>query len=467
MSELTLMNWGLWSLTPLVITLVLAFVTRSALVAMLVGCFVGTLMVGAMPGVGLNTLFQESLGNADFIWICQIVVLIGILFECFKQSRVLVALPKKLRSRGASRRRVELTAWGMGFVIVDDYFSPLMTGAVVRPMASQAGVPSEKLAFILDATTASVCILVPFTAWGAYMASLIAAQGVPFVSVEVALSTFISAIPYNFYPIGLLAFALLICAGWLPDFGPMRRAEARVRATGELIRPGANPLNDSEIDWEAPTDDVAIFWELVLPVLVVVGIGAGTLVLQGSVKIVEAFLAGVTVAMVVALVRGKLDGSGEVAKLIYAGAQSVMPALLIVALAYSLNAVAQQLGVGEAIVGLFATELSADWLVPLTFVITAAISFATGTSWGAFAVMMPVALPVALSFSGNDITPLVLQTIAAISGGGIFGDHASPVSDTTVLASLGAGSDHMDHVLTQLPYAVVVAAISVVIYILL
>jgi Na+/H+ antiporter NhaC len=460
-------NWGLWSLTPLLVTLVLAFVTRSALIAMLVGCFIGTLMVGAMPGSGLNALFQDSLGNADFIWICQIVVLIGVLFECFKHSGVLVALPQKLRGDGAGRRRVELTAWGMGFLIVDDYFSPLMTGAVVRPMASQARIPSEKLAFILDATTASVCILVPFTAWGAYMASLIAAQGDAFGSVEAALGTFIAAIPYNFYPMGLLIFALLICAGWLPDFGPMRRAEERVRVTGELIRSGANPLVDTEIDWDRPTDDVSIFQELVLPTLIIIGIGAGSLVMSGSVKIVEAFLAGVTVAMLVLLLRRKLTRSGEAAKLIFAGAQSVMPALLIVALAYSLNGVAQQLGVGGAIVGLFSAQLSADWLVALTFIITAAISFATGTSWGAFALMMPVALPVAMSYSGNEITPLVLQTIAAISGGGIFGDHASPVSDTTVLASLGAGSDHMDHVLTQLPYAVVVASLCVVAYVLL
>ena len=115
-------GWGLWSLTPLIVTLILAFITRSALVAMLVGVFVGTLMVGAAPGSGLDQLFQSALGNADFIWIVEIVILIGVLFQCFKQSGVLVALPKKLHTGKASRRRVELTAWGMGFLIVDDYF---------------------------------------------------------------------------------------------------------------------------------------------------------------------------------------------------------------------------------------------------------------------------------------------------------------------------------------------------------
>jgi Na+/H+ antiporter NhaC len=460
-------DWGLWSLTPLVITLVLAFVTRSALIAMLVGIFVGTLMLGSAPGSGMNQLFQSALGNEDFIWIVEIVILIGVLFQAFKFSGVLVALPERLRHRGDSRRRVELTAWGMGFLIVDDYFSPLMTGAVVRPMADRAHIPREKLAFILDATTASVCILVPFTAWGAYMASLIAAQGGPILSIEMGLETFIQAIPYNFYPMGILAFTLLICAGVLPDFGPMRRAEIRVRETGALVRPGANPLTDTEIDWDAPTENTSVFWELAVPVLMVVGIGAGSLITLGSVKIVEAFLAGVVVSLLVLSLRRKLTGAAQLATLIFEGAQSVMPALLIVALAYSLNAVALQLGVGGAIVQVFAEELSVSWLVPLTFLVTAAISFATGTSWGAFAVMMPVALPVAFAYSDGTIAPLVLQTIAAVAGGGIFGDHASPVSDTTVLASLGAGSDHMDHVLTQLPYAILIALLTTGLYILL
>lgn len=143
-----------------------------------------------------------------------------------------------------------------------------------------------------------------------------------------------------------------------------------------------------------------------------------------------------------------------------------MPALIIVALAYALNEVARQLGVGDAIIGLFNTGLSIDWLVPLTFVVTAAIAFSTGTSWGSFALMMPVALPVAISFSGGELSVLVYQTVAAIAGGGIFGDHASPVSDTTVLASLGAGSDHMVHVITQIPYALAMAGATLLIYML-
>ena len=127
---------------------------------------------------------------------------------------------------------------------------------------------------------------------------------------------------------------------------------------------------------------------------------------------------------------------------------------------------ASQLGAGAAIVDVFESDLSVDWLVPLTFLVTAVIAFSTGTSWGAFALMMPVALPVAASYSGGEPGVIVFQTVAAIAGGGIFGDHASPVSDTTVLASLGAGSDHMDHVLTQLPYALAVAGLTFLLYLI-
>jgi Na+/H+ antiporter NhaC len=265
--------------------------------------------------------------------------------------------------------------------------------------------------------------------------------------------------------------ALLVCLGWLPDFGPMRRAEKRVRETGEVLRPGAVPLA-AGADAVAPEPGgepvirPALLLELALPVGVVVGVAVTTLLRDGSVMIVEAFLAGVTVLVGVGILRGRLRSAADIATPLVAGAQSVVPALLIVAMAYALNAVAGQLGVGDAIVAWFGAGLEGRWLVTLTFVVTAALAFATGTSWGAFAMMMPIALPVAFDASGGAVTPLVSQTVAAIAGGGIFGDHASPVSDTTVLASVGAGSDHMDHVVTQLPYALVTALITAAIYLI-
>ncbi len=462
-------DWGPASLLPLAVTLLLAFVTRSALVAMLTGTFVGTLMLGAAPGAGLDELFRRSLGNGDFIWICEIVMLIGILFELFRRAGVLQALSRRFAAATGSRRRVELSAWGMGFVIVDDYFSPLLTGSVMRPMSDRARIPREKLAFILDSTTASVCILVPFTAWGAYVASLIAQQGGPVASAGEGLAVFVAAIPYNFYPLLLLAFTLLVCAGIVPDFGPMRRAERRVRETGALIRPGGKPLAaaDSDLDAEERANQPLLLLELAVPVALLVGFGAWTLIATGSVRIVEAFLLAVVYLFAVLALRGDFARVADAADVVVAGAKSVMEALLIVALAYALNAVTDELQAAQYIIAQFADSLAPNTVVALTFALTAGISFATGTSWGAYALMMPVALPVAFEFSGGELTPLVYQTVAAVAGGGIFGDHASPVSDTSVLASVGAGSDHIDHVVTQLPYALFIAALTLLAYLLL
>jgi Na+/H+ antiporter NhaC len=449
-----------------VVTLVLAFVTRSAILSMLIGVFIGTLMTGALPGVGLNQLFQASLGNAGFIWICQIVMLIGVLFEQFRRAGVLAALPARFSMGARSPRGSMLSAWGLGALIVDDYFGPLMVGAIARPLSDANRVSREKLAFLLDATTASVCILFPFAAWGAYMASLILAQGGPVEDIDAALKLFIVAIPWNFYAIGILLFSLLVALEWLPDYGPMRTAERRARDTGQLLRPGARPMREVH-DPENAREDLHFGLELAIPLALILGIATAGLVVADTVYIVEAFGAAVLWMFLAAAFRGKLDGIGDVAAIIEQGVKDVVPALLVVALAYSLNAVAATLGVGEAIVGLFANGGAEGLLVPLTFLVTAGVAFATGTSWGAFAIMMPVSLPAAYALGDGGVSPVALQTIGAIAGGGIFGDNASPVSDTTVLASVGAGSDHMDQVITQLPYALTVALCVLAVYVLL
>lgn len=179
------MNLGIFSLLPLAIALLIAFKTRSAVFSLFSGAFVGVLMLSGYsiinasvahsgnPFVNLNNLFQSSLGNADFIWICLIVFLIGILFELFKHAGVISAFTRKMSHKAKDQKSVGLTAWFMGLVIVDDYFSPLMSGTVMRPLSDSVKMSREKLAFILDSTTASVCILMPFMAWGTMMAGLI------------------------------------------------------------------------------------------------------------------------------------------------------------------------------------------------------------------------------------------------------------------------------------------------------
>jgi Na+/H+ antiporter NhaC len=235
-------EWGMLSLAPMFAALVIAFRTKSAAFALLAGCIIGVILLGLNPTSGLRELFQRALGNGAFIQVNLIVCLLGILFALLKETGAIGSFAMQFSRTQQSPRRVAVTTWAMGFFIVDDYFSPLMTGAIMRPLTDSIRMSREKLAFILDSTTASVCILVPFAAWGAYFAGLILAQGGPVETPLQAMEIFIQAIPYNFYPILLIIFTLGICLRLIPDYGPMRLAERRAFETGALIRKGSTPL---------------------------------------------------------------------------------------------------------------------------------------------------------------------------------------------------------------------------------
>jgi Na+/H+ antiporter NhaC len=468
------LNLEIYSLLPLIIALLIAFKTRSAVFSLFTGCFVGVVMLSfgsgghsGNPLVNLNNLFQNSLGNADFIWICLIVFLIGILFELFKHAGVIQGFTQKMSLRANSQKSVGFTAWLMGLVIVDDYFSPLMSGAVMRPLSDKVKMSREKLAFILDSTTASVCILMPFMAWGTMMTGLIKAQGVAVESIEQAFSVFLHSIPYNFYSILLLFFTLGIVLKIIPDFGPMKKAEIRAQTTGKVIRDGGMPLLDSDDKIENKVENVNLVLDFLVPVLIVFGSIITSLWLYGSVMIVESFMAAILYLMAIMSIRKRFESIEQFTRLVLDGIKDVMPAIIIIALAYSINAVTKELGAAAYIVNVANEFITPSLLVAMTFILTALFSFATGTSWGAYALMIPLSLPIAYSLNGGVVDQLLLQTVAAIAGGGIFGDHASPVSDTSILASTGAGSDHMDHVITQLPYALSVALITTVIYLLI
>ena len=396
----------------------------------------------------------------------MIIILIGVMFELFKDAGVIAALTNIVSSKGTDKKSVQTTTWLMGFMIVDDYFSPLMTGAIMRPLSDKVKISREKLSFILDSTTASVCILVPFLAWGAYIVGLVVAQGGPVTSFEQGMELFIGAIPYNFYAILLVLFTLGICLRIIPDFGPMKKAEVRAETTGKLVRDGGMPLISAEGDdlTNATIKDTNLINEFLIPVVLLFGVAISSLVFLNKILLVEAFLCSVTYLSVTLYIKRKNTTIDDISTLAMRGIKNVMPAVVIIALAYTIQSAIGNLGAANFLIRISDGLLTPSLLVAMTFLLTALISFSTGTSWGAYALMIPISLPLAYNFTGGEIDPLVLKTIAAVAGGGIFGDHASPISDTSVLSSAGAGSDHMDHVITQLPYAVFVATITILIY---
>lgn len=467
-------NIGLISLTPLILALICAFITRSAIFALLAGCFVGVLMIGYFaqgsvlfnPIYGFSDLIQQSLGGGEFIWIALIVVSIGILFELFKTAGVISKFADVVSGRCKTPLQVKTTTWLMGIVIVDDYFSPLMTGPIMRPLSDKALVSREKLAFILDSTTASICVLVPFMSWGAYIAGLIVKEGGPVQDIDTAIGLFANAIPYNVYPIFLILFALFICLEKIPDFGPMRKAEARARNEGKVLREGAVPMVSEDDDlFKHTVSGASLLLELIVPILIIFSTVGVSYFVFSNMKIAEAFMSAVFYLAFVLFVRGRIANANALVEIGLRGLRSVMPAVVLMALAYCMNTVTKDLGAAQYIMSISDGYMTPALFVAVTFFITATISFSTGTSWGAYALMIPFVLPIAYGFTGGIAEdPTVYKAIAAVVGGGIFGDHSSPVSDTSVLSSVGAGSDHMDHVLTQVPYALLMGSFSILFY---
>ena len=453
---------GIWSLLPIALALLLAFKTKEAVFSLLVGCTVGVILAGFDPASGLSKLFQHALGNGDFIWVMMIEIAIGVMIAFYLKAGVIGAFADLASQKIRTRRAASGTGWVLGVLIFfSDYFSPLFSGPIARPLTDRFHVSREMLAYELDSGSAPVCTLIPISAWAVYIAGLLKGYG-PIADADQGMSAFVASIPYNFYGwiavllCGLLAFQVL------PNFGPMRKAETRARVEGKVVRDGATPLTGAEMEDIFPPKDkrANLFVHLFVPVLLVIGIAVGTFVFLHSTKTLEAFFVAVMYQAVALSLTGYFKNVKDAMDTAYKGIKAVLPAILILALAYCINDISKALGAQKFII-----EASRSWMTPallplVTFLTGALISFFTGTSWGTYAILTPFVLPMAFGFSGGALNPLVLGTIGAVVSGGCFGDHCSPVSDTTVLSSFGAGCDHMDHVTTQAPYALAAGALA-------
>ena len=287
-------NYGILSLIPLALTLLLAFWKKDAVFALFMGCLSGVLLLGHDPAFGFSALAKEALGNEDFIWILLIQVFIGIMIAFFMKAGVVKAFAEMIAGKVKSPRSVKLATWFIGLFTIDDYMSPLLRGVVMRPLTDEMRVPREKLAFILDSTCASVCTLMPFMAWGAYVAGLVADLGGPVTSNEQGVSVYISAIPFNFYAILMVLITLLSALEIFPDFGPMRKAEQRARTTGKLLRDGAVPMMGTELEelQKGNDSDVKpnVMLDFLVPIMILVATAIWTYIAKGGVKILECFI---------------------------------------------------------------------------------------------------------------------------------------------------------------------------------
>src|SRR6056297_377636 len=457
------MKLGILSLLPAVIAIALSFITKNTVISLMLACITGTLVAG-QGLLGFPNLLKASLGTSSFAWVMLLMTFISILVAFFRKTGAIQGFSDFVQKKHLSRRAIQVVAWLLGgFVYFSDSFSPLFVGTTMRDISDKAKISKEKLSYIADSGAAPVSVLVPITGWAAYLSGL--AIGVGAIATQQdAMNLFIRAIPYNFYALLTVVFVGLIASGIIKDFGPMKKAEDRAMNEGKVLRDGAVPLISKELTEMEAHENIKtrVFLNFVLPVIMIVVIAMGTYFVISSAKTMEAFLFVLIFMGISMFIQG--IPLKEIMDTATNGIKGAVPAITILALAYSINTLSKMMGTADYIMSTTESFLTPQLLPAIIFIIAAIVAFSTGTSWGTFAITMPIALPLAFGFSGGAVTPIVMASFSAVAGGGVFGDHCSPLSDTTILASTGAGADHIDHVKTQIPYALITGSLAVIAY---
>lgn len=471
------------ALWPSALAISLAFVTRDIHASLFLGAFAGACLLrgGNLAGAFLD-LFSEYLVPAlTDPWNVSVVVftlLMGGFVELLERSGGLAALARRLEGHRSDPHRTGLTIYLLGWLFfVDGLGNAMLLGKTLRPSADRAGLSREKLAFIVDSTSSPIASLALVSTWVAYEISVIRdgfANATPGVDAGVApYGMLIESLPYRFYPWFLLLVVLLSVRG--RDLGPMIAAERASRAA-------ASPSSATPVD--EPDRSLAIASLSVLPILVLVagvvvglwldgGGGGRRLTLAAAIDALgradaaRVFVWATAAAIAVAMVldsRLRREAPGPTA-IVVDGMQKMFRPALILVLAWTLNGVIQEMGAADYLVHRLGDRLPASFVPAGVFVLAAAVSFSTGTSWGTMAIVMPLAIPLAASLTGfvpgAAPSPLVVATIGAVLAGAVFGDHASPISDTTIVSAFASDCDVMAHVRTQLPYVLLAAAIAI------
>ena len=458
-----------FSILPPIIAIILAIKTKQVIPSLFAGIWIGCFLLNEFdPITGLAESFESIINvfsDSGDTKVLIFTLLIGALINTIEKSGGVSGFVKFLENRKwvHTKLRAQMLAWFTGIVIfIESNITLLVAGSVSRPLFDRYRISREKLAYLIDATSAPVCVMVPLNAWTAVIIGLVASTG-----VDNAFEIFIRSIPYNLYAITAIILALFFIIKQI-DIGPMRAAEARTK-NGQITwqeNPVEAEVTNKEEDSASQKD--AIF--MIVPILTMTfampaGLfltGAGDIMKgSGSTAIFWSICAALFVCWCMLLSKKKANVN-DLMKLFMEGAGNLLPIACILLMALALGDIAKLLGTGPYVAGVAGANVPVIFLAPLVFLVSGFIAFSVGSSWGTFAIMIPIAMSIASTLDLS--TSLMLG--AALSGG-IFGDHASPISDTTVVASMAAGTDHIEHVRTQLPYALIAGTISVIGFIIL
>ncbi|MGD8824397.1 MAG: Na+/H+ antiporter NhaC family protein [Myxococcales bacterium] len=472
------------AIVPPLVAIVLALLFRNVLVALLAGVWLGSFLLSDMSLILsfarlLDTHVIDALADHGHASIVVFSLLLGGMLGLMTQSGGAKGLASWVDTDATTRRRAQLTTWSLGLLIFfDDYANSLLLGSSMRPVTDRIRVSREKLAFLVDATAAPVASLALISSWIGVEVGYIADQFSHLGIEKDAYVTFIETIPFRFYPILMLLFVMWVAIRGR-DFGPMLHAERRAEKRGLLLRVGARPASDFHAE-SVSADTPGRPMNALIPVLVVVLVAAIGIYVDGRAKVVAAGLepslraivgaassssamlwatgAGCLAALALAVGSGALTFAQSIDAWTN-GIRSMVYAILILVLAWSLGAVCRDLQTASFLMGAVGDWLAPAWIPAAVFIMAALVSFATGTSWGTMAILFPLVVPLAQQIAPGRET-ILLGTISSILAGSVWGDHCSPISDTTILSSMAASCDHMDHVRTQLPYALFIGLVS-------
>ena len=475
-------DYGVWSIVPPILAIVLAIATRQVFVSLAAGIWIGYVIIEASPLSGTMAALQacvDVFSDGDNTRVILFSLLVGSLIALVQRSGGVEGFIQAANNQGllAGRRREGLLTMAVGsFIFVESNMSALVTGTVGRPIFDRLRMSREKLAYVCDSCSAPVCILIPLNGWGAFILAQLTILG-----VDDPVSILAGSLVFNFYAILTLILLITLLATDF-DFGPMRSAQKRVIETGQVLRPGATPMVAEEIvalTSEPETPKRA--FNFVLPVLVMVvmlpiglaytgltRLPAGTEATfwnvlrscSGSTSVYWAVFVAIMIAGFIYRAQGILK-LPELVNISLRGAGGMLPLALLMMLAFAIGRLCgdEGLGTGTWVASTIDQDVSVRWIVPILFLIAGGIAFSTGTSWGTFAIMLAIAVPLTQELDLN-----LNLVVAAVLGGGVFGDHCSPISDTTVVSSMAAATDHIDHVRTQLPYALCTGAGALTLY---
>ena len=518
--------YGVWTLIPPLLALLLAFLTRNVILSLFLGVLSGTWMVALVSGDLLGSITGAFFNSTDYFigtladrWdagIIMQVLVIGALIALITRMGGMRAIADLVVKIAKGPRSAQITMWISSWVIFfDDYANALIIGPIMRPLCDKYRISREKLAYIVDSTAAPVAGIMLISTWiGTELVNINEGLAIAGVTGVTAYGIFIDTIPYRFYNIMALFF-VFATAFLLRDFGPMLKAEVRARTTGETINPGSEVMETEKVvdeEKEEIKENYGILktskkvtppniWNALIPVGVLIisavilfytngAAAVGAEALEGlsffeavreaysnSDASIVLFQAGL-LACIVAIIMGffeKIFTLKDGIETWAHGMKSMLFVCIVLILAWSIGSVIGDLGTAHFLVSNLSDVLP-QFIVPaLIFIIAAVVSFATGTAYGTMAILFPLCIPLAaaiVGITGMEITSsgdayvYILMCSSAVLTGAIFGDHSSPISDTSILSSMGAGCSLLDHVITQIVYAVTVGVVVIAGYIL-